>query len=138
MQTQEVEIQPNVRVTLKSDAELLDEVMVVAFGTTKKSAFTGSAAVVNTEELSKRITTNVSDALVGSVAGLQMRGSSGAPGSSDSKINIRGIASMYASTDPLIIVDGAPYTASLSNIPQGDIESISVLKDYQERQDAGG
>ena len=129
MQTQEVEIQPNVRVTLKSDAELLDEVMVVAFGTTKKSAFTGSAAVVDTEELSKRITTNVSDALVGSVAGLQMRGSSGAPGSSDSKINIRGIASMYASTDPLIIVDGAPYTASLSNIPQGDIESISVLKD---------
>lgn len=85
--------------------------------------------MVNTEELSKRITTNVSDALVGSVAGLQIRGSSGAPGSNDNKINIRGIASMYASTDPLIIVDGAPYTASLSNIPQNDIESISVLKD---------
>lgn len=108
---------------------MLDEVMVVAFGTAKKSAFTGSASVVNTEELSKRITTNVSDALVGSVAGLQIRGGSGAPGSNDGKINIRGIASMYASTDPLIIVDGAPYTANLSNIPQSDIESISVLKD---------
>ena len=58
-----------------------------------------------------------------------MRGSSGQPGSGSGAINIRGIASMYAKTDPLIIVDGAPYTASLSNIPQGDIESISVLKD---------
>lgn len=129
MQTQEVAIKPHVRVMLKSNSEMLDEVMVVAFGTAKKSAFTGSAAVVNTEELSKRITTNVTDALVGSVAGLQLRGGSGAPGSGDGKINIRGIASMYASTDPLVIVDGAPYTSSLSNIPQSDIESISVLKD---------
>ena len=71
MQTQEVAIKPSVKVIMKSDTEMLDEVMVVAFGTAKKSAFTGSAAVVNTEELSKRITTNVSDALVGSVAGLQ-------------------------------------------------------------------
>ena len=129
MQTQEVAIKPHVRVILKTNTEVLDEVMVVAFGTAKKSAFTGSASVVNTEELSKRITTNVSDALVGSVAGLQIRGGSGAPGSNDGKINIRGIASMYANTDPLIIVDGAPYTANLSNIPQSDIESISVLKD---------
>lgn len=129
MQTQEVAIKENLKITLKTNSELLDEVMVVAFGTTKKSAFTGSAAVVNTEKLSERITTNVSDALVGSVAGLQIRGNSGAPGSSENKINIRGIASMYADTDPLIIVDGAPYSASLSNIPQNDIESISVLKD---------
>ena len=129
MQVQEVAIAPHVKVTMKADTEMLDEVLVVAFGTAKKSAFTGSASVVNTEELSKRITTNVSDALVGSVAGLQIRGGSGAPGSGDGKINIRGIASMYANTDPLIIVDGAPYTANLSNIPQNDIESISVLKD---------
>lgn len=129
LQSQEVTIKPMVKVVLKSDSEVLDEVMVVAFGTAKKSAFTGSAAVVDSKELAKRITTNVSDALVGSVAGLQIRGNSGAPGSDSNKINIRGIASMYASTDPLIIVDGAPYTASLSNIPQNDIESISVLKD---------
>ena len=58
MQTQEVAIKPSVKVIMKSDTEMLDEVMVVAFGTAKKSAFTGSAAVVNTEELSKRITTN--------------------------------------------------------------------------------
>ena len=80
---QEVAIAPHVKVTMKADTEMLDEVLVVAFGTAKKSAFTGSASVVNTEELSKRITTNVSDALVGSVAGLQIRGGSGAPGSGD-------------------------------------------------------
>lgn len=129
MQSQEVTIRSKMKVILKTETEMLDEVMVVAFGTAKKSAFTGSASVVNTEELSKRITTNVSDALVGSVAGLQIRGGTGAPGSDSGKINIRGIASMYASTDPLIIVDGAPYTANLSNIPQNDIASISVLKD---------
>ena len=129
MTTQEVAIHPTVKVILKSDSEVLDEVMVVAFGTAKKSAFTGSAAVVGSDELSKRITTNVQDALVGSVAGLQLRGGSGAPGSDSGKINIRGIASMYAETDPLVIVDGAPYSENLSNIPQGDIESISVLKD---------
>ena len=129
METQEVAIQPRMRIVMRTNAEVLDEVMVVAFGTAKKSAFTGSAAVVSNEELSKRITTNVSDALVGSVPGLQMRGGSGAPGSSGGNISIRGIASMYAATDPLVIVDGAPYTSSLSNIPQSDIESISVLKD---------
>lgn len=118
MGIQEVAVQTRVRVTMKADTKMLEEVLVVAFGTAKKSAFTGSASVVSTEELSKRITTNVSDALVGSVAGLQIRGGSGAPGSGDGKINIRGIASMYANTDPLIIVDGAPYTANLSNIPQ--------------------
>ena len=129
MEEQTVAIKPNVKIVLRSNTEVLDEVMVVAFGTAKKSAFTGSAAVVDNKELSKRITTNVSDALVGSVPGLQIRGSSGAPGSDSNSINIRGIASMYANTAPLIIVDGAPYTASLTNIPQSDIESITVLKD---------
>jgi TonB-linked SusC/RagA family outer membrane protein len=129
MQTQEVGVRANVRVTLRSDAELLEEVIVVAYGTAKKSAFTGSAAVISADELSKRITTNVTDALVGSVPGLQLRGSSGEPGAGGGSINIRGIGSMYAGTSPLVIVDGAPYAASLSNIPQNDIESVSVLKD---------
>ena len=129
METQDVDIKPGtIRVMLRSNAELLDEVMVVAFGTQKKSAFTGSATVVKSEDLEKKITTNVQDALVGTTPGLQMRGSTGTPGSSGS-INIRGIASMQASTNPLIIVDGAPYDASLSNIPQSDIESVTVLKD---------
>lgn len=130
MQTQEVTIKRGlIKVVLKADSEVLDEIMVVAFGTQKKSAFTGSATVVSSEELSKRVTTNVANALVGATPGLQLKGGSGAPGASQGNINIRGIASLYADTDPLIIVDGAPYSASLSNIPQGDIEAITVLKD---------
>ena len=116
-------------VTLQPDTEMLDETIVVAYGTTTREAFTGSAAVVKTEDISKHTTSNVANALVGSVPGLQMRGSSGAPGAGSGSLNIRGIVSMYASTNPLVIVDGAPYTASLTNIPQNDIESISVLKD---------
>jgi TonB-linked SusC/RagA family outer membrane protein len=114
---------------LLADAEQIDEAIVVAFGSVKKTAFTGSATVVKSEEISKRVTSNVQNALVGSVPGLQIRGTSGAPGAGNASINIRGIASLYAGTDPLIIVDGAPYTASLTNIPPGDIESVSVLKD---------
>ena len=121
--------QKTLNIVLEVDSTVLDETIVVAFGTTTKEAFTGSATVVKSEDLQKRQTTNVQNALVGSVAGLQLKGASGAPGSSAGSINIRGIASMYAGTDPLIIVDGAPYSASLSNIPQNDIESITVLKD---------
>lgn len=129
MESQVVKAGKNLRVVLGSSSQNLDEVMVVAFGTQKKSSFTGSAAVVDSKDLDKKVTTNVADALVGSVPGLQIRGGSGAPGAGQGSINIRGIASMYASTDPLIIVDGAPYSSSLSNIPQNDIESVTVLKD---------
>lgn len=117
------------RIKLQEDIMAIDDVLVVAFGTTKKEAFTGSASVIKAEDLEKRQTTNVMNALVGSVAGLQMRGSKGQPGADAGAINIRGISSMYAGTAPLVIVDGAPYSASLSNIPQSDIESVTVLKD---------
>lgn len=129
METREVPITDGTMRIELSNSNVLDEVIAVAFGTAKKSAFTGSAAVVSSAELSKRITTNVADALVGTVPGLQMRGASGAPGATQGSMNIRGISSMFADTDPLVIVDGSPYPASLSNIPQGDIESITVLKD---------
>ena len=129
MQPKTVGAKSNMKIVLDPDNQSLDEVMVVAFGTAKKSAFTGSAAVVDSKELSKKVTTNVADALVGSVAGLQIRSQSGQPGSSSSGINIRGIASMYASTEPLIIVDGAPYPENLSSIPSDEIESVTVLKD---------
>ena len=129
MEPIEVSARPNMRILLTSDQKALDEVIVVAYGTAKKSAFTGSAATVDASAIDKHTVTNITDALAGTVSGLQIRGSSGAPGSNDNKINIRGIASLYADTDPLVIVDGAPYDASLSNIPTGDIESVSVLKD---------
>ena len=118
-----------IEVVLVEDSQLLDETIVVAFGTTTKEAFTGSATVMKSDELAKRQTTNVANALVGNVPGLQMRGASGAPGAGSGAMNIRGISSLYSNTEPLIIVDGAPYPASLSNIPQSDIESITVLKD---------
>ncbi len=126
--TVKVPLTQNVVVKMQTTDQTLDDVMVVAFGTTTKEAFTGSAAVVGSGELQKRTTTNVADALIGSVPGLQMRSSTGSPGS-DGSINIRGISSLYSGIEPLVIVDGAPYTASLSNIPQSDIASISVLKD---------
>ena len=129
MATKKVNASSNMRISLDSDQQMLDEVMVVAFGTQKKSAFTGSAAVMNTEDLQIHTVSNVADALAGSVPGLQIRNSSGEPGSNGGSINIRGLNSLYASTDPLIIVDGAPYPASLTNIPPNDIESITVLKD---------
>lgn len=88
----------NVKVVLSTNNTQLDEVMVVAYGTQKKSAFTGSAAVVKSEDLAKHITTNVTDALVGTVSGLQMRGGTGQPGSGTGAMNIRGISSMYAGT----------------------------------------
>ena len=127
---QTVKAKNGMRVFLKTDAKMVDEVIVVAFGQQKKSAFTGSAAVVGEADLQKHTISNVQQALAGAVPGLQIRGAqSGAPGSSGGSINIRGINSLYAGTDPLVIVDGAPYTASLSNIPPSDIESVSVLKD---------
>ena len=128
-ESQTLQAKNGMRVFLKPDSKMVDEVIVVAYGTAKKSAFTGSAATIKTEDISKHTVTNITDALAGSVSGLQIRGNNGGPGSDNSKINIRGIASLYADTDPLIIVDGAPYESSLQNIPPGDIESISVLKD---------
>ena len=129
MKTVTVKAAPSMKIVLDPDDHAIDEVMVVAFGTAKKSAFTGSAAVVDSKDLAKKVTTNVADALAGSVPGLQLRGQSGQPGSDSNNFSIRGIASMYASTKPLVIVDGAPYPDNLSSIPADDIESVTVLKD---------
>lgn len=119
----------NMVVKLSTASTALDDVVVVAFGTTTKEAFTGAASVVNADDLKSKTTANVADALVGSVPGLQMRSTSGAPGAGNGEITIRGISSIYSNTTPLIIVDGAPYSESLGNLSQDDIASISVLKD---------
>ena len=80
MQSQEVKIKPNVKVVLTSDSEQLEEVMVVAYGTAKKSAFTGSAATIKNEKITSRQTSNVTNALAGQVAGVQTTSSTGQPG----------------------------------------------------------
>lgn len=128
MLSQEVSVKPNVYVTLESDTQVLDDVMVVAYGTAKRSAFTGSAAVVGSSDLSKTQVTSVTDALSGAVPGVTLTSTSGAPGSSSS-IRIRGISSINAGQDPLIIVDGATYSGDISNLNPSDVESMTVLKD---------
>jgi TonB-linked outer membrane protein, SusC/RagA family/TonB-dependent outer membrane receptor, SusC/RagA subfamily, signature region len=128
MKDVEVAIAPNVRVIMQADAETLDEVMVVAFGTAKKSAFTGSAKVIGNEELKKSQVTSVTNALAGAVPGVQLTSSNGAPGATSS-IQIRGFSSLNAGNSPLIIVDGAPYSGDMTNINPSDVESMTVLKD---------
>ena len=107
---------------------MLDEVMVVAFGTAKKSAFTGSAKVVDAEKLEQSQVTSITNALAGAVPGVTMTSSDGAPGSTSS-IKIRGFSSINAGNDPLIVVDGAPYAGDLANLNPNDVESMTVLKD---------
>ncbi len=128
MQTQEVEIKPNIKVFMRSDSEMLDEVMVVAYGTAKKSAFTGSASVIKSETLEKRQVSNLSNALSGTVSGVQTQSTNGQPGTS-ATVRIRGIGSMYASNNPLYVVDGIPYEGDISAVNSQDIESMTVLKD---------
>lgn len=128
MMTQEVAIKPHLKVVLKSDAKQLDEVMVVAYGTAKKSSFTGSAAVVSADKIAERSLSNVTKALDGAVAGVQITASSGAPGSKTS-IRVRGLGSINASSEPLIVVDGVPYDGDMNMINQQDVESMTVLKD---------
>ena len=128
LQTQEVDIQPVVKVVLHADSEVLDEVMVVAYGTAKKSSFTGSASVIGGDKIESRPITNVTKALEGQTTGVLTTSGSGQPGESAS-IVIRGYGSINASQDPLYVVDGVPYDGTLSSINPSDIESMTILKD---------
>lgn len=117
-----------VNVILKDEAQDLDEVVVVAYGTAKKSSFTGSASVVKSDQLGKISGTGFAEALQGMSAGVNVTNNEGNPGG-DTRIQIRGIASMSGQSTPLIIVDGMPYDGSLNTIAPSDIESMTVLKD---------
>ena len=126
--TQELPVQPNMAITMSDNGTALDEVMVVAYGTAKKTSYTGSAEAVTNKKLELRPVTDATKALEGNVAGLQVTSASGQPGSSPS-IQIRGYGSINASSQPLYVVDGAPFDGSLSSISPSDIESMTVLKD---------
>ena len=128
MKTQEVVIRPKMSITLKPDAEILDEVVVTAYGTSTKGSFTGSAAVMKADKLEKRQVSNVSQALAGAVAGVQIQSSNGQPGVS-ATIRVRGVGSINADANPLYVVDGVPFDGDLSSINTQDIESMTVLKD---------
>lgn len=128
MKPQTLSIQSDMVILLENDTEFIDEVIVVAYGTAKKSSFTGSASQIKAEKFEERPLTNVTSALLGATPGVQVSSANGQPGS-ESAIYIRGIGSFSASNTPLIILNGMPYDNAISSINPSDIESISVLKD---------
>lgn len=117
-----------VSIVLEASETDLDEVVVVGYGTVKKSDFTGSATQIGTKEIDKRPISNVLQALQGAGPGIQTAAPSGAPGSSPT-IRVRGIGSYSASSDALIVVDGVPFDGGMANINPADVESVTVLKD---------
>ena len=130
MTTQEVQIVRGkpMKIILVEDGVTLDDVVVVAYGTAKKSAFTGSASVVKAENIEKRQVSNVTNALTGAIAGVQVTSSNGQPGVS-ATVRVRGVGSLNAGNDPLYVVDGMPFDGDISSINPADIENMSVLKD---------
>ena len=127
-QEQIVAVASNLTIALVEEDLTLDEVMVVAYGTTKKTSFTGSAQAVNNKKIETRPITSATKALEGNVGGIQIGGSSGQPGAAP-VIRIRGFGSINADQNPLYVVDGIPYDGNLSDINPNDIESMTVLKD---------
>ena len=115
-------------VMLDPDTQMIEETIVVAFGTATKESFTGSATVVKSDDISKVQSSDVTRALEGVVAGVQMTTSSGSLGSSPS-IRIRGTGSISAGNAPLYVVDGVPFSGDMNNLNTADIESMTVLKD---------
>lgn len=115
-------------VVLKEDSEALEATVVIGYGTAKKSDITGSIASVGGNDLREIPANDVSRALEGRVAGVQMTQTSSKPGSS-MQIRIRGQRSLSASNDPLIVLDGIPFMGSLSDISPNDIKSMDILKD---------
>lgn len=117
-----------INVSLEPSARAIEDVIVVAYGTAKKSSFTGSAETVSAEKIASRPVTDISKSLDGQVAGVMATSGSGQPGEGASLV-VRGFGSINASNNPLIVVDGMPYDGTLNSINSNDIESITVLKD---------
>ena len=125
---QRVKVAPgenDIHVVMHEDAVMLDETVVIGYGTQKKVNLTGAVASVGSKDLENRVSHSVTNMLQGSVAGLNITTSSGAPGQS-AAINVRGTTSINA-TNPLVLIDGAE--GELTNVNPNDVESISVIKD---------
>ena len=134
--TQELAAQPTMRVHLGEDSELLEEVVVVGYGVVKKGDATGSVTAIKPDEMNKGLTTTAQDMLQGKIAGVNVVAADGTPGGAGS-ITIRGGASLNASNNPLIVIDGLAMDENgiqgvanpLSMVNPNDIESFTVLKD---------
>ena len=129
MATQEVPAGKNIRVTMKENTEVLQDIVVTGYGNVSKGSFAGSAQAVDAENIEKKSPSEISKALAGEVAGVQVVTTTGQPGEAAS-IRIRGIGSLYGGSSPLYVVDGVPYDASyIATIDPGDIASTTILKD---------
>ncbi len=127
--SQTVDLSNNMKVLLSSSTTNLDDLVVVAYGTTTKEALTGSVAVVGAKEIEDRPVISVTSALEGNAPGVQVNSSVGQPGASPT-IRIRGFNSIQGKDgSPLYVVDGVPYTGSIADLNPADIESMTVLKD---------
>src|SRR5690606_25217946 len=129
-QTQEVRVDGRSALTivLLSDSQLIDEVVVVGYGTQKKSDLTGSVSTIKSEELTVTPASRLDEALRGKVAGVQITPTSSQPGAAAS-IRIRGTNSLNGNSSPLFVIDGLIGSGNSADINVQDIESIEVLKD---------
>lgn len=128
--TKEMVVKKNeiVNIRIEEDAESLEEVVVVGYGTQKKVNLTGSVAALNTKDIEKLKVTQTSQLLAGMVSGINVTQGSGQPGADQSSVRVRGLGTFSsAGNTPLVLVDG--LSSSLENVNANDIESISVLKD---------
>jgi TonB-linked SusC/RagA family outer membrane protein len=125
---QEYAARPGMQIVLASSQNQLKEVIVTSYGTASKKLLPGSTTQVNSDDFAKRPITNVLSAVVGAGPGIQTTIAGGAPGESPG-IRIRGFGSISASSDALLVVDGAVYNGSFANINPDDVESVALLKD---------
>ena len=126
--SQEVKAADGMRVNLKEDGHVVNEVVVIGYGTQRREAVTGSVANIGGEKLNQIAATNAAQALQGRVAGVLMTQTGSKPGD-EMQIRIRGQRSLSASNDPLIVLDGIPFMGQLSDINPADIKSMDILKD---------
>ena len=127
-ESQEIKAGDNIRVTLKEDGHVVNEVVVIGYGTQRREAVTGSVANIGGEKLNQVAASNAAQALQGRVAGVLMTQTSSKPGA-EMQVRIRGQRSLTASNDPLIVLDGIPFMGALSDINPADIKSMDILKD---------
>jgi len=128
--TQEIEFegQSKIDILLQEDMAALEEVVVVGYGTQRKEAVTGSVSSIGGEELRAVPSATISEALTGRLPGVELSQTSSQPGSTQ-QIRIRGVRSLNASNDPLIVLNGVPFAGSLNDINPNDIKSLDILKD---------
>ena len=127
-ESQEVKAGDNLKVKMKEDGHVVNEVVVIGYGTQRREAVTGSVANIGGEKLNQVAASNAAEALQGRVAGVLMTQTSSKPGA-EMQIRIRGQRSLSASNDPLIVLDGIPFMGQLSDINPADIKSLDILKD---------